>query len=86
MLVFELVGAHLCANQPPYSNIPPSVQGKYMNIIENNPWMKLSTIRCTRACPNIAKCYSSRRFVTPCSFPFHVFIQIHSGLNKIEIG
>ena len=28
----------LCANQPPYSNIPPSVQGKYMNIIETNPW------------------------------------------------
>jgi len=35
---------------------------------------------------DIAKCYSSRRFVTPCSFPFQVFIQVHSGLNKFKIG
>ena len=61
---------HICVpTNPPYSNIPPSVQGKYMNIIETNSWAKLSEIGCTCAWPNIAKCNSPRRFATRILFP-----------------
>jgi len=44
MLVLQLVGTHLCANQPPYSNIIIKCQMNIINNTETNSLAKLSKI------------------------------------------
>ena len=44
MLVLWLVGAHLCANQPPYSNIIIKCQMNIINNTEMDSLAKLSKL------------------------------------------
>ena len=95
MLVLELVGTHLCANQPPYSDIFIKCADEYyehhwddlLGEVEQNSMQLRARSASLHPCLTKTSTCTTRHggFAIPSFFPFLESIQISSKLNEIKI-